>query len=177
MDQADTLKRLAAYQAWNEADETFQKRCIKLVQNHHNFYDRKLQFGHLTGSAWIVNQDKNKSLLVHHKKLNRWLQPGGHTEAEDKNIFQAALREALEETGLKSIKALSEVIYDIDIHMIPAIGDMPAHEHFDIRYIFVADEQEILEVSEESNDLQWFSKEEIKEMTDEASILRMLEKM
>ena len=177
MDQVDTLSRLETYQALNEVDQAFQKRCIELVQNHSNFYDRKLRIGHLTGSAWIVNQDKSKALLIHHKKLNRWLQPGGHTEAEDDNIFQAAYREALEETGLKSIKALDEAIYDIDIHMIPAIGDMPAHEHFDIRYIFVADEKETLEVSEESNDLKWFSKVEIREMIKEASILRMLEKM
>ena len=177
MNQADTLERLAHYQPFKEEDRLFKTRCINLVQTHKNFYDRNLQIGHLTGSAWIVNQEQTKFLLVHHRKLDRWLQPGGHTEAMDDNIFQTATREALEETGLGSIKAVHEAIYDIDIHTIPAIGTMPAHEHFDIRYIFEADEQEPLQVSEESNALRWFTRVELMEMTQEASILRMLEKM
>ncbi|MDX2305722.1 MAG: NUDIX hydrolase [Microscillaceae bacterium] len=177
MNKLDTLQTLENYSPWDTEDTAFKIRCLELVHNYADFYKRSLEIGHLTGSAWIVNADRNKIVLVHHLKLGRWLQPGGHTEEGDPSIFHAALREAREETGLQSIRALSDRIYDMDIHLIPAWGSTPAHEHYDIRYIFEADEHETLQLSAESKALRWFSPDEIRAMTQERSLLRMLEKM
>ncbi|MDZ7646212.1 MAG: NUDIX hydrolase [Cytophagales bacterium] len=90
--------------------------------------------GHITGSAWIVDPSNTQALLVHHAKLNKWVQPGGHADG-DENILQVALREAEEETGLKNFKVLSDPPFDVDIHLIPERADFPEHFHFDIRYL------------------------------------------
>ena len=82
--------------------------------------------GHLTGSAWILNKSKTKVVLVHHGKLNRWMQPGGHADG-DENIFAVACREGNEETGIGNLIGAEE-IFDIDIHTIPARKDFPEHQ-------------------------------------------------
>jgi 8-oxo-dGTP pyrophosphatase MutT (NUDIX family) len=177
MNPQETLAFLKAYQPWHEVDAMFQKQCIELVNAYPNFYDRNLEIGHLTGSAWILNASRSKVILVHHRKLNHWFQPGGHAEASDFSIFDTAFREAKEETGLQSIQVLSENIFDIDIHSIPANAKMPEHLHFDIRFLLQADENELIQVSDESNAVQWFEMEEVKKITQSSSILRMVEKV
>jgi 8-oxo-dGTP pyrophosphatase MutT (NUDIX family) len=77
---------------------------------------------------------------VHHRKLGRWLQPGGHTEETDASVYDAALREVREETGIADVQApLGRRIFDVDVHPIPARGSDPEHEHFDVRYLFTTD--------------------------------------
>ena len=177
MKQKETLIQISTYLPYNEVDKNFKIQILELVQSYPDFYDRNLKIGHLTGSAWIVNAQKNKALLVHHSKLDKWLQPGGHTESSDKTIFETSLREAREETGLQNLKLIQENIFDLDVHSISARGEMPEHLHFDVRYLFEADDDEILKLSEESKDLRWFGFDEIKSMTDSPSVLRMVEKV
>lgn len=177
MDQKSTLKLLSDFQSIYPEELAFCRRCQELVETHPNFYDRQLKIGHLTASAWIVHPDKAQILLIHHLKLSRWLQPGGHIEPEDRDVLNAALREAREETGLTDFNLLSEGIYDIDIHMIPARGDMPAHEHYDLRFILEAAHPEKIQKSEEVKGIKWFEKGALKAQIDNVSILRMLEKM
>lgn len=132
--------------------------------------------GHITGSAWIVNQDRSKVLLVLHAKLGRWLQPGGHADGEE-NVINVALREAREETGLSTLTLLSPSVFDVDIHPIPARTDFPAHDHYDVRFLFRASDGDPLIISEESTDLKWFSLEDAGAVTGNAnSILRMVNK-
>ena len=114
-------------------------------------------------------------MLTHHAKLNKWLQPGGHADG-DENIFQVALREAEEETGLKSLQLLNPLPFDFDIHIIPARNNFPEHFHYDVRFIFGASAHETLSITDESNDLKWISLSEIESYTDNVSILRMKEK-
>lgn len=177
MDVQIITQQVKTHTPYNGTESGFKTRCLELLEDYPNFYDRNLEHGHLTGSAWIVNSSKTKTLLVHHAKLDRWLQPGGHTEAQDQSIFDTALREAKEETGLTSIKALSATIYDIDIHQIPAKGDTSAHLHYDIRFLFEAKETDMLSLSNESHAIRWFSIQEVYTLTSSSSILRMAEKM
>jgi 8-oxo-dGTP pyrophosphatase MutT (NUDIX family) len=92
--------------------------------------------GHFTASAFVVSADRRSLLLVHHRKLDRWLQPGGHVEAVDADLIAAARREVLEETGLDRLELCREGIFDVDVHDFPARGDQPQHEHFDVRFLF-----------------------------------------
>jgi len=131
--------------------------------------------GHITGSSWIVNAARTKTLLVHHGKLNRWMQPGGHADG-DENVLGVALREAEEETGVTKLKAM-DAIFDIDIHAIPARKDFPEHLHFDIRFLVEADESEKVIVSEESHDVRWVRLDELEKFTTELSVTRMKEKL
>jgi 8-oxo-dGTP pyrophosphatase MutT (NUDIX family) len=128
--------------------------------------------GHLTGSAWVVDPASSKVLLLHHAKLSRWLQPGGHADGEY-DLAAVALREASEETGLTSLTLQSGTIFDIDIHAIPARGHEPAHLHFDVRYVVTADSTETPRISDESRDVAWLEFGTITQVTSDKSVLRM----
>lgn len=112
---------------------------------------------------------------MHHAKLNKWVQPGGHADGEE-NILNVALREAEEETGLKNLMP-NAAIFDVDVHVIPARKDFPEHFHYDIRFLIEADEREKIVVSDESHDVKWVSLDELEEYTSERSVLRMKEKL
>jgi 8-oxo-dGTP pyrophosphatase MutT (NUDIX family) len=132
--------------------------------------------GHITGSAWIVNQSRDKVLLVHHATLDKWLQPGGHADG-DENVLRVAEREAFEETGLRTLKLLSKELFDIDVHPIPAKDDFPEHHHYDLRFVFEANDANAISASEESHDVTWVVLSELIRQTDaNISIMRMAEK-
>jgi 8-oxo-dGTP pyrophosphatase MutT (NUDIX family) len=131
--------------------------------------------GHVTASAFIVNRPRTKTLLLHHAKLGRWLQPGGHADG-DERVLEVALREAREETGLESLNVLSSDIFDIDIHVIPKRQGVLEHLHYDVRFLLEADESEPLKQNEESLDLSWIDLGSIERHSSEPSILRMRDK-
>ncbi|MFC4821377.1 NUDIX hydrolase [Dokdonella ginsengisoli] len=114
---------------------------------------RELLEGHLTGSAWLVSADGRRVLLTHHRKLDRWLQLGGHADG-DADLACVALREAEEESGLTGL-VVERTIFDLDRHRIPARGDVPEHWHYDVRYVVRATGSEAFTVSEESHALAW----------------------
>jgi 8-oxo-dGTP pyrophosphatase MutT (NUDIX family) len=118
-------------------------------------FHRETQAGHFTGSAWLVSADGERVLLMHHRKLQRWLQLGGHADG-DADLPNVALREAQEESGLADLHVLPE-IFDVDLHTIPARRDEPGHWHYDVRYVVVARGSEAFTVNEESLDLAWRS--------------------
>lgn len=173
MDRPLLIELLRAYESDFEEEQKFVHRFLELLEQPSCFQRTHLP-GHITGSAWIVNKDRSRSLLVHHAKLNKWVQPGGHADGEE-NILNVALREAEEETGLKNLVPSRE-IFDVDIHLIPERKDFPAHYHYDIRFLVDADESEQVVVSYESHDVQWIALAEIEQFTQERSVLRMKEK-
>jgi 8-oxo-dGTP pyrophosphatase MutT (NUDIX family) len=131
--------------------------------------------GHITGSAWIVNSTRTKTLLVHHAKLNKWVQPGGHADGEE-DVLSVALREAEEETGLKGLRTIAG-IFDVDVHLIPERRDFPKHFHYDIRFLVEGDETESIAISEESHDVRWIDLNALERFTSERSVLRMKDKL
>ena len=116
-------------------------------------FHRETRAGHFTGSAWLVSADGERVLLMLHRKLGRWLQPGGHADGEA-DLANVALREAEEETGLGGLEVLPG-IFDMDRHRIPARRDEPEHWHYDVRYVVVARGDEAFVRNEESLDLAW----------------------
>ena len=110
---------------------------LKFIEAHPNSLERSCLLGHLTGSLWLVTPDRRSTVLLHHKKLNRWLQPGGHADGNG-NLFEVALQEASEETGLDLFIFIpvTILIFDIDVQKIQERGAELAHTHYDIRYIF-----------------------------------------
>ena len=115
-------------------------------------------------------------LLVRHRKLDRWLQPGGHSDGEP-DAARTALREAREETGIRHFDFLQGrgMALDLDVHVIPARAGEVEHEHHDVRFLLRAGATQTA-VSEESDDIQWFSDDEVRSATGEESVLRMLVK-
>jgi 8-oxo-dGTP pyrophosphatase MutT (NUDIX family) len=131
--------------------------------------------GHLTGSAWIVSPDRRRTLLTHHRKLDKWLQLGGHADGEG-DLLAVALREAQEESGLVRIRAVAPAVFDLDRHLIPARKADPDHYHYDLRFLFEADPGEPLALSSESKDLAWVELARVTALNPEESMARMVRK-
>ena len=166
---------LKAYNSGFPGEQNFVNAFLELLK-HPDAYKRTHLPGHMTGSAWIIDQSKQYALLVHHAKLNRWLQPGGHADG-DEDIVAVARKEAEEETGLKNLK-LVQPLFDIDIHPIPERKDFPTHDHYDIRCLFMADKNDNILVSEESHAVEWMPlKDVVVKSGGNDSIRRMVQKV
>lgn len=126
---------------------------LQFHAQHDDAYLRANLGGHFTGSAWLVSADGQRVLLTHHRKLQRWLQLGGHADGE-RDLALVALTEAQEESGLTDLKVQHD-IFDLDCHPIPARADVPGHLHYDVRYVVHAGSNEAFAISDESLDLAW----------------------
>ncbi len=142
--------------------EAFRQYLLR--NNERQIYDRKNFDGHITTSAFIIDKRTNEILLLHHKSLNRWLQPGGHTES-DGTLAASALREAVEETGINAseltllpVSEDNNVPFDIDSHYIPPNPkkNENGHTHHDLRYLFEYTGNNVHEYNrEEALGLRW----------------------
>ena len=167
--------KLAAHQAYG-ANETHMLQQIKqFVTDYPDCFERSLSVGHITGSAWIIDLDRSHVLLTHHRKLDAWFQLGGHSDG-DPNTLDVALREGQEESGLNNLKPVSEAIFDVDVHLIPARKNEPDHYHYDVRFLLEADRRAALTISSESNELAWVTLDEALELSQDESIQRMVAK-
>lgn len=177
MHRTPLLQSLARYAGRHPeaSEQAVVARFIDFVRSQPDCFSRELLPGHVTGSAWLVNASGTAALLTHHRKLGRWLQPGGHADG-DPDVLAVALREAGEESGLGRIVPVSAEIHDVDIHVIPARGSMPEHEHFDVRYALRHEGDGAFAVSEESIDLAWVPIGELSRYTAEESVLRLARK-
>jgi 8-oxo-dGTP pyrophosphatase MutT (NUDIX family) len=150
-------------------------RFIEFLSANPDAFERSLQSGHVTGSAWLVDASRLRVLLTHHKKLGMWIQLGGHADG-DGDVLAVAMREAREESGLRSIQPVSTQIFDIDVHRIPARPFEPEHLHWDVRYALSATGDEQCVPSDESHELRWVEIANLDRITQEESMLRMAEK-
>ena len=176
----DELQRMLDHYLARYPDEGDTVARIRdLVAGHPACFERTCMPGHITGSAWIVSPDRSKYLMTRHRIFNRWLQLGGHSDGCPQP-HRVALREAEEESGLTGFGLFREpegfVPLDVDIHVIAARPGVPAHEHYDLRYLLAASAEHPLKISDESHDLRWFVKNDLVETIHEESVLRMLRK-
>ena len=134
--------------------------------------------GHVTASGFVVSPDLNFILLHHHRKLDRWLQMGGHDEG-DASPWLTADREVREESGLSNPqKALENRFLDVDVHEIPESSKEPAHLHLDCRFLYVAEpEEQLILAPSESKDIRWFPIHEGIEKMNEKGARRILAKV
>ncbi len=166
--------QLSAYHPSDPREERMRLRILQFVQQNQDCFRRTLLIGHVTGSAWVVNPERTHTLLVHHKRLDKWLQPGGHAEDEP-SALAVAVREAEEETGLRVVP-VSDAIFDVDAHDIPARKKEPAHVHYDIRYMVEADRKGRVVVSPESRAVEWVRLDRVGAMNTDESVLRLVRK-
>lgn len=157
------------------SEETVYKDIIlAFIAAHKDCFERTLLIGHITASAWLLNKAETHALLMHHAKLNKWVQPGGHCDGNP-DVSAVALKEAQEESGIQGIVLLEPAIFDIDIHHIPEFKGVPAHYHYDIRFLLKVVSDERVIQNKESKELKWFGKNE-ELPTQERSVVRLFEK-
>jgi 8-oxo-dGTP pyrophosphatase MutT (NUDIX family) len=165
---------LARHQPADDAEAKDLAQIRAFVTRHPDPFDRRIAAGHLTGSAIVISADGTRTLLLHHKKLDRWLQPGGHADPGETAGEHVALREALEETGLLGLALHPSAPrpLDVDVHDIPARGAEPAHQHLDLRYLVVAPADAVFSRStEETRDMRWVSWDEVATLETEGTTL------
>ena len=185
MHRKPLLELLARYEAVHPREKPCVERIRALVQAHDDCFERTCLPGHITASAWILSPDRKRVLLTRHRKLERWLQLGGHADG-DADVLRVALREAREESGMDRFGVLCRadeaspseppLPLDLDVHRIPARGNEPEHAHHDIRYLLVADEGQSLTISAESIDLAWFDPVDLATLDADVSLLRLRDK-
>jgi len=163
-----------------DADEAGHlQRILDFVGRYPSPFDRTIAEGHLTGSAVVISARGDRVLLVHHRKLRRWLQPGGHADPRETSGEAVALREAHEETGIPglALHPLAPRPFDVDVHAIPAFGNEPAHAHLDLRYLVRAPAADtIARSAEETSDARWFAWDELGGLDLDRGLLRALAK-
>lgn len=173
--RATLLSELAHHIPADAGEARMLRALIEFVRDNADCCSRDSRGGHVTASAWVVDPHLRQVLLLHHGKLNRWLQPGGHIEPSDASVSAAALREATEETGLTWFRQIGTA-FDVDVHDIPGRLGEPPHLHYDVRYAFVADPDEALAITRESRELGWFLVADAASLSNSESVHRMIAK-
>jgi 8-oxo-dGTP pyrophosphatase MutT (NUDIX family) len=134
----DVVELLRTFVASSPREEADRCAMLRLAQELQDPLSRDEASAHFTASALVVDDACTRVCLVTHAKLGRLLQPGGHVEPTDLTLEAAAMREALEETGLELVlHPTAPRPFDLDVHEIPARGGEPRHWHLDVRYLLV----------------------------------------
>ncbi|MFF4454556.1 NUDIX hydrolase [Streptomyces goshikiensis] len=167
----DAVLVLEKYEGQDEEQRALRDGYLEHLAAHPDGVYKPCQAGHVTGSALVIDPAGRRVLLTLHKKLGIWLQMGGHCEPGDTTLAGAALREAVEESGIASgLSLLPGGPVRLDRHPIPA----PCNWHLDVQYAALAPADAVAEISEESLDLRWFPYEKVAGVAD-TSVVRLLE--
>jgi len=168
---------LSAYDPGDAREIEFRKRMLELNREPRAVERTHFDPGHFTASAFVLSPNHDAVLLIFHRKLEKWLQPGGHIEGTDASPEASARREILEEVGLSDL-ALPEgpSLFDIDIHAIPARPREPEHQHFDLRFLFQATSARF-SATHEVADARWAALSEVSRVTRDESVLRAVRKI
>ena len=154
----------------DKAQDDLRQVYLDHLAQHPDGMWKACEAGHLTASALVIDADRGRVLLTLHRKLQMWLQMGGHCEPQDASLAAAALREATEESGIEGLTLLSGGPVRLDRHPIPA----PCNWHLDVQYAALAPAGATEQISDESLDLRWYAYDEVAAVAD-ASVVRLLE--
>lgn len=166
---------LNAYHPASSYEQQIKERMHLFMDQYPNCFERSLEIGHFTASAWLLDKAGTHVLLMHHAKLDMWVQLGGHCDGNS-NVLEVALQEAQEESGINGIEPVLAEIFDIDIHKVPEYNGIPAHEHYDVRFLLRVNSDEQIAQNSESKELRWIPAEKDQLPTDEPSVVRMFDK-
>ncbi len=147
-----------------------------LVEPGDPFSAYRFEPGHVTAGGLVLSPDRERVLLVHHRSLGIWIEPGGHVNPGDGDVAAAAHREVLEETGVGPIERLGVGILDVDVHPIPAHRSQPPHRHFNVVYGFVA-AGDAIDASEEVAAVRWQPVADLTALTEDVAVVRAARKL
>ena len=174
--QQQLLLPLARYTPWDAGEAAFVQRTQTFITEHTDCLLRSQLAGHWTASAWVIDPATEQVLLIHHRKLDRWFQPGGHADGNP-DLSAVAKTEVQEETGLAHLQLAQDSLFDLDVHLIPERKGIPAHFHYDHRYLFHADSSQPLNHNHEAKAVNWVPLTQVAQYNDDRSLIRLVEKM
>lgn len=177
MHRKELLQLLNRHETRFMEEAGFVARARAFVEANTDVFNREHLPLHVTGSAWVVSPDFTQALILHHVKQDQWFQPGGHADG-DNDVLRVALRETSEETGLDpdQIQLLSDEVFDVDIHTIPASRHDTWHEHIDLRFLVQIDNRLPVPGSDESHEVLWVDLRHVSAYNNNRSTWRMVEK-
>ena len=165
------LKQLKSYQPFNEQEDYDKEVMFTLLEKETDIFSRENKTAHVTASAWLVNKEHTKVLMIYHNIYNSWAWTGGHADGET-DLLAVAMKEAKEETGVETIVPVTEEIFSIEILTVDGHvkrgSYVPSHLHLNVTYLLEADEAEVLRVKpDENSGVKWFYLEEALEKSTE----------
>ena len=166
---------LLKYDAPTEQQRLYRQAMLDFAAAHPDCFERSNLVGHFTASAWLLDKTGTKALLMHHRKLDRWFQLGGHADG-DADLLRVAVKEAQEESGVEHIEPVSDEVFDLDIHEIPANAKDPRHFHYDVRFLLQVKSDEQVQNNLESKELRWIGRDHAELPTQEESVVRLFRK-
>ena len=174
------LKQLKAYAPYNEQETNDKEVMIKLLEKESDIFTRENEVAHFTASSWLVNKEHTKVLMIYHNIYHSWSWTGGHADG-DMDLLAVAMREAMEETGVKTITPVSEDIFSIEILTVDGHIKrgkyVPSHLHLNVTYLLEADEAEVLHIKQDENSgVAWFTLEEALEKCSEPWMIEWIYK-
>lgn len=174
------LEQLKAYQPYNEQEARDKEMILRLMAdvNQPDLFTRKNDVAHFTASAWLVNKEHTKVLMIYHNLYDSWAWTGGHADGE-RNLLAVAIKEAQEETGVQTITPVSEEIYSIEALTVDGHvkrgAYVASHLHLNVTYLLEADEAEVLRVKpDENSGVAWFTLEEALEKSSEPWMVKWI---
>ena len=164
MSRQELMEQIANYIPYNEQEERDQNLILNWIEEQENAFSRENKMAHMTASAWVVNPERSKVLMVYHNIYDSWSWLGGHADGET-DLLSVALREVKEEAGISKVRPVSEDIFSlesltVDGHVKKGIY-VSSHLHLNVTYLLEADPEETLSVkADENSGVAWFSPEE-----------------
>jgi len=174
--------QIEKYRPFNEQERRDKELILKFLRENEDAFERSNATAHMTASAWIINHDATKVLMVYHKIYDSWSWTGGHADGE-RDMLALAIREVQEETGVKHVKPVTEDIYSLEILTVDGHekrGEYVAsHLHMNVSYLLMADEHDTLHICEDENSgVAWFTPEEaLKASTEPWFVERIYKKL
>lgn len=178
----DLKKFIEGYQAFDEREEASRQAFLYYLQAFgDDIWTRDNLTGHLTASAWVVNPARNKVLMAFHNIFQSWAWLGGHADG-DRNLLAVAQREVEEESGVKNLKVLSESPIEVDVSQVKSHikrgRQVAAHLHYNLTFLFEADENEnLVEQPDENSGVKWVGFDEIERECSEDYMLLVYQRL
>ena len=175
MNRPEIEAMLRTHTPVDDQESACKRRLLEVLPTPGEIFSKRFFTpGHFTASAFVVSPDEQRLLLIHHAHFGLWIQPGGHLDPEDSDLFSAAKRELSEETGLWAVHRpdWAPGILDLDVHDVPAgMKGQPAHQHYDVRFAFRAETLDV-QAATDAKAADWFSLDALDVVETDASVRR-----
>lgn len=171
MNSQELTEQIKNYISFNEQEERDKVLILQWLKENENAFSRKNTVAHMTASAWVVNKDRTKVLMVYHNIYNSWSWLGGHADGE-KDLLAVALREVKEEAGISDVHPLSEDIFSLEVLTVDGHQKngqyVSSHLHLNVTYLLEADSNEKVSIkADENSGVAWFTPEDALEKSTE----------